>query len=192
MKKIKLLKSIIVISLCLSMAFACSINTFALSTGPKASNKTYNSTSYFMIDGTLYDAPQSKYSYNSGYDKINGTYYMIDGCNITSKSSSGSARRFYLSATTTKHSNLASIYSSNPYNSASSSILYTGSGDISCTVNPNAGFPLGTRTKTVSGTESYCEIYVAVTYNGKAKSTGTITCRKPYASGTISANVEAY
>ena len=58
------------------MAFACSINTFALSTGPKASNKTYNSTSYFMIDGTLYDAPQSKYSYNSGYDKINGTYYM--------------------------------------------------------------------------------------------------------------------
>ena len=65
MKKIKLLKSIIVISLCLSMAFACSINTFALSTGPKASNKTYNSTSYFMIDGTLYDAPQSKYSYNS-------------------------------------------------------------------------------------------------------------------------------
>lgn len=98
MKKIKLLKSIIVISLCLSMAFACSINTFALSTGPKASNKTYNSTSYFMIDGTLYDAPQSKYSYNSGYDKINGTYYMIDGRNITSKSSSGSARRFYLSA----------------------------------------------------------------------------------------------
>ena len=163
MKKIKLLKSIIVISLCLSMAFACSINTFALSTGPKASNKTYNST-----------------------------YYMIDGRNITSKSSSGSARRFYLSATTTKRSNLASIYSSNPYNSASSSILYTGSGDISCTVNPNAGFPLGTRTKTVSGTESYCEIYVAVTYNGKAKSTGTITCRKPYASGTISANVEAY
>lgn len=67
------------------MAFACSINTFALSTGYKASNKTYNSTSYFMIDGTLYDAPQSKYSYNSGYDKINGTYYMIDGCNITSK-----------------------------------------------------------------------------------------------------------
>ena len=53
MKKIKLLKSIIVISLCLSMAFACSINTFALSTGPKASNKTYNSTSYFMIDGTF-------------------------------------------------------------------------------------------------------------------------------------------
>lgn len=51
MKKIKLLKSIIVISLCLSMAFACSINTFALSTGYKASNKTYNSTSYFMIDG---------------------------------------------------------------------------------------------------------------------------------------------
>ena len=117
---------------------------------------------------------------------------MIDGRNITSKSSSGSARRFYLSATTTKRSNLASIYSSNPYNSASSSILYTGSGDISCTVNPNAGFPLGMRTKTVSGTESYCEIYVAVTYNGKAKSTGTITCRKPYASGTISANVEAY
>lgn len=192
MKKIKFLKGIISLSLCVTMALVCSINTFALSTGPKASNKLYNTTSYFLIDGTLYEAPQSKYSYNSGYDKINSTYYMIDGCNITSKSSGGNARRFYLSATTTKRSNLASIYSSNPYNTAPSNILYTSSGDITCTVNPNAGFPLGTRTNTVSGTESYCEIYVAVTYNGKAKSTGTITCRKPYASGTISANVEAY
>lgn len=191
MKKsfVKIFTSIL---LCVALVLSCCINVFALSTGPKSSNKLYNSTSYFMIDGTLYEAPQSKYSYNSGYDQINGTYYMIDGCNITSKNSIGSARRFYLYATTTKRSNLASIYANDPFNSAPSSILYSGSGDISCTVNPNAGFPLGTRTNTVSGTETYCEIYVAVTYNGKARSTGTVTCRKPYASGTISVDVEAY
>lgn len=177
---------------CVLVISTCFTSAFALTAGPKGSNKTYNTTTYFMIDGTLYEAPQSKYSYRADYDSANSKYYFLDGCGITSKNSTGTARQFYVRATTTKRASKTSVYSSNPFNSAGANILYSGSGKITCKVEANAGFPLGSKTSSVTGTNSYCEAIVSYKYDGKTKLAGTITCSKPYASGTVNVNVEAY
>lgn len=68
----------------------------------------------------------------------------------------------------------------------------TGTGKITCKVEANAGFPLGSNTNSVTGTNSYCESIVSFLYNGKTQLAGTITCYKAKTSGTVYVNVEAY
>ncbi len=187
-KKSKIIGSVMLALLMLTFP----INAFALTEGSYASNLFYNGSSSFMIDGTLYTCSQTKYTYRLEYNKINNICYNLDTCSLIKKSEGGTARGFKVCATTGKGSGTLSIYRNNPYNSAVNSALYTGSGDIVCTVNPNAGFPLGTKTNRVSGSNSYCEVNAAYTYNGRVITNGTVKCYKPNCSGTVTTKVDLY
>lgn len=169
------------------------ISAFASgSTGPNASDKTYSKTTYFMKDGTNYTSPQSKFSYASLYNKASGKYYMTDASSVTQKNSSGTVRGYTVSAYTEKRTNLESIFVNNPFASLGSDETYKGSGNITCKVTADAGFPLDSKSSTVTGTNYYCWSYVSVAREGKCKLIGVVTSKKTYGGGTFNVNVSAY
>lgn len=192
MKQRKTYKMITALILCITMVLMSNMSAFALSTGSYGTNKTYSTTTYFTKDGSNYECPQTKYSYKASYNTVNGTYYILDSCSLTQKSTGATARNFGVRATTTKRSSSSTIYSSNPFATASSSILYSGSGSITCKVTASSGFPLGTTSNTVTGTNTYCEVYEAFNYDAKCSLAGTVTCSKANCSGTAYVNVEAF
>ncbi len=192
MKQRKIYKKITAFTLCVIMVLMSNMSVFALTEGSCASNLLYNGATTFMIDGTLYECPQTKYTFRLEYNKINDVYYNLDTCSMIRKSTSGNARGFKVCATTGKGSGTLSIYRNNPYTSAAAAARYTGSGDIVCSFTASAGFPLGSATNKTSGTSSYCEVLDAYTYNGRSIVDGTVKCYKANCSGTVTTKVDLF